>query len=507
MKKLVLSIMLLFLFSSTVYGAAIQGKEEGTVVSYCKSIDYVGASITLTNTGLACTLTDSGAAGGGDISDVGDCTTGACFEGTAGTTITGTPGSHLGFVTAGVDEIRFTPTSLVMAVSSWGSTITGNLKVTGTTTSNKINLGGGLTAFVLNGVSLDAVVGSTSEIATELQYIGIQHSNTASAGSRFMFARSKGTLATPTIVADDNVLAAIDASGFDGTDYVLAGQIDFEVDGTPGGNDMPGRIIFKTTADGGILPTERMRISSTGMSTFTGTLKIADGNTLQIQEGALGDSTVVSADIKDGEVAFADLGADIITGAPAVGTFASGDTFLCQEAGVGVRECDYDDLPAGAGSGFAWQLRPFQANLAPVNPMAIAAGNTLWGGNFDDTTDECATWQNVLTPYNAGSVDADCIYTLETTSSSDIVELEVYARCVSDNEALSDEDSGFDTVNNLSSGSVSTTAGNTNLLTATLSNFDSCAEDDLINIRICRDADDTDTTVDDVYLRGCSIHE
>jgi hypothetical protein len=37
-------------------------------------------------------------------------------------------------------------------------------------------------------------------------------------------------------------------------------QIDAEVDGTPGTNDMPGRLVFSTTADGASSPTERMRI-------------------------------------------------------------------------------------------------------------------------------------------------------------------------------------------------------------------------------------------------------
>jgi len=131
-------------------------------------------------------------------------------------------------------------------------------------TATKINLGGGLTAFVLNGVSLDAVVGATSQIDTELHYVALQHSNTALAGTRFMYGRSRGTLAVPVIVQDNDVLAAIDAAGFDGTDYVLAAQIDFEVDGAPGANDMPGRIVFKTTTDGGVLPTTRWTIDSTG---------------------------------------------------------------------------------------------------------------------------------------------------------------------------------------------------------------------------------------------------
>lgn len=135
---------------------------------------------------------------------------------------------------------------------------------TGQATITKMNLGGGITAFVLNGVSLNAIVGATSQIATELQYVALQHSNVALAGSRFMLSRSRGTLAAPLIVAENDSIAAFDAAAYDGTDYVLAGEIDFEVDGTPGGNDMPGRIVFKTTADGGVLPAAKWTIKSTG---------------------------------------------------------------------------------------------------------------------------------------------------------------------------------------------------------------------------------------------------
>jgi hypothetical protein len=53
------------------------------------------------------------------------------------------------------------------------------------------------------------------------------------------------------------------ALGFDGTDLASSSEIDFEVDGTPGANDMPGRIVFKTSADGSQTPTEAMRIDST----------------------------------------------------------------------------------------------------------------------------------------------------------------------------------------------------------------------------------------------------
>ena len=43
-----------------------------------------------------------------------------------------------------------------------------------------------------------------------------------------------------------------------------AASIRAEVDGTPGTNDMPGRLIFSTSADGSDSPTEKLRIDSNG---------------------------------------------------------------------------------------------------------------------------------------------------------------------------------------------------------------------------------------------------
>ena len=57
--------------------------------------------------------------------------------------------------------------------------------------------------------------------------------------------------------------------GNDGTDgNTPAAEIDIEVDGTPGGNDMPGRIIFKTTKNSASAVQEKMRISSDSTTDF-----------------------------------------------------------------------------------------------------------------------------------------------------------------------------------------------------------------------------------------------
>jgi hypothetical protein len=67
-----------------------------------------------------------------------------------------------------------------------------------------------------------------------------------------------------TIVQSGDIIGRVAFEGNDGSEFVDAAFISAEVDGTPGANDMPGRIVLATTADGASNPTERMRITSTG---------------------------------------------------------------------------------------------------------------------------------------------------------------------------------------------------------------------------------------------------
>jgi hypothetical protein len=91
-------------------------------------------------------------------------------------------------------------------------------------------------------------------------------------GPYFVLGRSRGTTAgSSTAVQNGDELGTIQFCGADGTDLETAGAlIRAEVDGTPGANDMPGRLVFSTTADGAASPTERMRIDSTGLMTLAG---------------------------------------------------------------------------------------------------------------------------------------------------------------------------------------------------------------------------------------------
>jgi hypothetical protein len=113
----------------------------------------------------------------------------------------------------------------------------------------------------------------TSQIEANSDVQGIYESHTHSNDAipaAFYGAKSRGTTASPAIVQNGDVLLALSAVGFDGTDYELGGYILFGVNGTPGSNDMPGSITLATTADGAFTPTTRLTIGQNGVSTFTG---------------------------------------------------------------------------------------------------------------------------------------------------------------------------------------------------------------------------------------------
>jgi hypothetical protein len=93
-----------------------------------------------------------------------------------------------------------------------------------------------------------------------------RNSNNADGGGIYI-QKTRGTaVGGTTIVQSGDELGYIKFRGADGTDAQSIGaQISAAVDGTPGANDMPGRLVFSTTADGAASPTERMRITNLGV--------------------------------------------------------------------------------------------------------------------------------------------------------------------------------------------------------------------------------------------------
>jgi len=85
-----------------------------------------------------------------------------------------------------------------------------------------------------------------------------------------ILGKSRGTsIGADTVVQDDDNVGEVLFTAADGSDRTpQVASVRAAVDGTPGSNDMPGRLEFYTTADGSQTITKRMTINSSGLVTI-----------------------------------------------------------------------------------------------------------------------------------------------------------------------------------------------------------------------------------------------
>ena len=147
----------------------------------------------------------------------------------------------------------------------------GNVIVGYTTT---VSVGGGTRPLTVNGAG----------------QILIRATNDTSGPTLNMGKTRSTSLASNTIVQSGDQFGGIFFAGDDGTDINTSGaSITAAVDGTPGVNDMPGRLLFSTTADGASSPSERMRIDNAGQVGIGGTPTA--GRTLSVSKSITGATT------------------------------------------------------------------------------------------------------------------------------------------------------------------------------------------------------------------------
>jgi hypothetical protein len=123
--------------------------------------------------------------------------------------------------------------------------------------------------------------------------------------------QNSGAVGGNTLVSNNDFVGTVSFQGNDGTEFVDLARVDAYVDGTPGANDMPGRLVFSTTANGGSSPTERMRIDSNGnvgigttTPIFLSTTGSASARALGIRNS--GTSSATRGEIQIGSAATAD---------------------------------------------------------------------------------------------------------------------------------------------------------------------------------------------------------
>ena len=154
----------------------------------------------------------------------------------------------------------YAPAADSVAVVTGGSARTtvdssGRLLV-GTTTARVVGYNGGSEAPIQVERPNDLIAGINL----------IQHRSGDTIGPYVRFAKTRGSsVGDTTVVQSGDEIGGLQFCGADGTDLATAGaSIIGLVDGTPGSNDMPGRLQFRTTADGASSPTTRLTIKADG---------------------------------------------------------------------------------------------------------------------------------------------------------------------------------------------------------------------------------------------------
>jgi hypothetical protein len=137
----------------------------------------------------------------------------------------------------------------------------------------------------------------SSENAAQIQFA--QYIDAASGGS-FVFKKSRGTTAVPTIVSNGDKAGGFFFEAYDGAVFRELGLIMSLVDGVPSAGDMPGSLLFYTTQTGTMTRTERMRIDSVGLVTIAGALTVSGTTTLGSLAGIIKGAAGVLSAVIDG---------------------------------------------------------------------------------------------------------------------------------------------------------------------------------------------------------------
>jgi hypothetical protein len=130
----------------------------------------------------------------------------------------------------------------------------------------------------LNGLNSPVFVGFGETVSSELLLAAA--SNTAINRSVFQGRRSRGTLAAPTIVANNDYITSLLASAYDGSNFQNPALVSFFVDGTPSPGNVPTRISLITGSNSDNR-TERLKVGYTGNFDFNNGqmfLRQSDGN-------------------------------------------------------------------------------------------------------------------------------------------------------------------------------------------------------------------------------------
>ena len=138
----------------------------------------------------------------------------------------------------------------------------------------------------------------------------------------------------------------------------------------------------------------------------------------------------------------------------------------------------------------------FLATAFPAFSKVNGTNFPVSGLAFDAAADEAAFWKFKAQNYGSGNLTLNILWYADNATSGNVV-WEAQISAITPNTDSQDiETDALATLNYVQDAHLGTTGQRVHLCTITISNLDSLADDDLVTLRIARDADSTSTTDD-----------
>lgn len=226
------------------------------------------------------------------------------------------------------------------------------------------------------------VSGSTYQSSLKVSDLGgshaaqfILHRHSTTLPPILVGARSHSDDDTHAIVQDGDGLFGVYAVGWDGVDYAFGGYMAFEVDGTPGSNDMPTRFVVSLSPDGTQTLTERLTISPAGAAVITGTLAVTTSVQAPLVVGGdygtgTGAGTALTVRAGDG---------GSTGGVGAALTIRGGNALSGATAGGAVQVAGGDSTGSGASGSMTVKSGDCQGSTGNASNVILASGTVNSG--------------------------------------------------------------------------------------------------------------------------------
>lgn len=155
-------------------------------------------------------------------------------------------------------------------------------------------------------------------------------------------------------------------------------------------------------------------------------------------------------------------------------------------------------------------LLPEEAQfLASAFPAYVKSNGTNFpvsGLAFDAATDEAAFWKFIAQNYGSGNLTVNIYWYADTASSGNVIFDVQIAAITPDSDTQDIETDGLATANSVTDAHLGTTGQRLHEAVVTVSNLDSIAADDLVFLRLNRDANNgSDTMAGDAIVVAVEV--